>query len=88
MINILNMNFDENNAPNFGSIAFDRSERNIVLLSTDISKLNSMLTRAVCIGTYGAGTFYFRSGDLAYVPDTQRLFMYESTSDTWHEQEV
>ena len=88
MINILNMNFDENNTPNFGSIAFDRSERNVVLMSTDISKLNSMLTRAVCIGTYGAGTFYFRSGDLAYVPDTQRLFMYESTSDTWHEQEV
>ena len=88
MINILNMNFNENNTPNFGSIAFDRSERNVVLMRTDISKLNSMLTRAVCIGTYGAGTFYFRSGDLAYVPDTQRLFMYESTSDTWHEQEV
>ena len=82
------MNFPDNTDIDVGSIAFDRSERNVVLMSTDISKLNSMLTRAVCIGTYGAGTFYFRSGDLAYVPDTQRLFMYESTSDTWHEQEV
>lgn len=88
MINILGMNFDENNVPDFGSIAFDRSEKNVVLCSDDIDKLNSTLTREVCIGTYSAGTFFFRSGDLAYVPDTKQLFMYEATTDEWYEQEI
>ena len=64
MINILKMNFHDDTAIDIGSIAFDRYGENLHLLSTDISKLNSVLTRAVCIGTYNAGTFYFQSGDV------------------------
>ena len=88
MINILNMNFNENNVPDFGSIAFDRYGENLHLLSTDISKLNSVLTRAVCIGTYNAGTFYFQSGDVAIVDDTQRAFVYNADSDSWTEWDI
>ena len=88
MINILNMNFNENNVPDFGSIAFDRYGENLHLLSTDISKLNSVLTRAVCIGTYNADTFYFQSGDVAIVDDTQRAFVYNADSDSWTEWDI
>ena len=88
MINILNMNFPDSTNLNIGSIKFDRYGENLHLLSTDISKLNSVLTRAVCIGTYNAGTFYFQSGDVAIVDDTQRAFVYNSTSDSWHEWEI
>lgn len=85
MINILKMNFPDNTAIDIGSIAFDRYGENLHLLSTDISKLNSVLTRAVCIGTYNAGTFYFQSGDVAIVDDTQRAFVYNADSDSWTE---
>jgi len=88
MINILNMNFPDSTNLNIGSIKFDRYGENLHLLSTDISKLNSVLTRAVCIGTYNAGTFYFQSGDVAIADDTQRAFVYNSTSDSWHEWEI
>lgn len=88
MINILGMNFPDDTDIDVGSIAFDRSERNVVLCGDDIDKLNSTLTREVCIGTYSAGTFFFRSGDLAYAPDVARLFMYESSTDEWYEQEI
>ena len=88
MINILNMNFPDSTNLNIGSIKFDRYGENLHLLSTDISKLNSVLARAVCIGTYNAGTFYFQSGDVAIVDDTQRAFVYNSTSDSWHEWEI
>lgn len=88
MINILNMNFDENNVPDVGSIAFDRYGENIHLLGVDVDKLNSMLTREVCIGTYNAGTFYFQSGDVAIVDDTQRAFVYNATLDTWTEWDI
>ena len=62
---ILNMVFDDENKPDIGSIKFDRYRENLHLLGEDISKLNSVLTRAVCIGTYNAETFYFKSGDVA-----------------------
>ena len=52
MRNILGMNFADNNYPDFGSITFDRHGENLHLLGVDVGKLNSMLTRAVCIGTY------------------------------------
>lgn len=88
MINKLNMNFPDDTDVDFGSIAFDRYGENLHLLSTDISKLNSVLTRAVCIGTYNAGTFYFQSGDLAIVDDTQRAFVYNADSDSWTEWDI
>lgn len=88
MINILNMNFPDNTDIDVGSIAFDRYGENLHLLSTDISKLNSVLTRAVCIGTYNAGTFYFQSGDVAIVDDTQRAFVYNADSDSWTEWDI
>ena len=88
MINILGMNFPDNTDIDVGSIAFDRYGENLHLLSTDISKLNSVLTRAVCIGTYNAGTFYFQSGDVAIVDDTQRAFVYNADSDSWTEWDI
>ena len=88
MINILGMNFPDDTNVDFGSIAFDRYGENLHLLSTDISKLNSVLTRAVCIGTYNAGTFYFQSGDVAIVDDTQRAFVYNADSDSWTEWDI
>lgn len=88
MINILNMNFPDDTAIDIGSIAFDRYGENLHLLGTDVGKLNSVLTRAVCIGTYNAGTFYFQSGDVAIVDDTQRAFVYNADSDSWTEWDI
>ena len=82
---ILNMVFDDENKPDIGSIKFDRYNENLHLLGEDISKLNSVLTRAVCIGTYNADKFYFQSGDVAIVDDTQRAFVYNADSDSWTE---
>lgn len=88
MKNILNMNFPDDTNINVGSIAFDRYNENLHLLGTDVGKLNSVLTRAVCIGTYNAGTFYFQSGDVAIVDDTQRAFVYNADSDSWTEWDI
>ena len=88
MKNILNMNFPDDTAIDIGSIAFDRYNENLHLLGTDVGKLNSVLTRAVCIGTYNAGTFYFQSGDVAIVDDTQRAFVYNADSDSWTEWDI
>lgn len=88
MINILNMNFPDSTNLNIGSIKFDRFGENLHLLGVDVSKLNSVLTRAVCVGTYNADVFAFQSGDVAIVDDTQRAFVYNSTSDSWHEWEI
>lgn len=85
MINILKMYFADDNYPDIGSIEFDRYGENLHLAGVDVDKLNSVLTRAACIGTYNADTFYFRSGDVAIVDDTQRAFVYNSTLDTWTE---
>ena len=88
MINILNMNFPDDTIIDVGSIAFDRYGENLHLAGVDVDKLNGILTREVCIGTYNVGTFYFQSGDVAIVDDTQRAFVYNSTSDSWHEWEI
>ena len=85
---ILNMVFDNENKPNIGSIKFDRHGENLHLLGADVSKLNSLLTRAVCVGTYNAETFYFKSGDVAIVDDTQRIFIYNADSDSWTEWDI
>lgn len=88
MINILGMNFPDNTDIDIGSIAFDRYGENLHLLGVDVDKLNTVLTRAVCIGTYNAGTFYFQSGDVAIADDTQRAFVYNSDLDTWTEWDI
>ena len=82
---ILNMVFDDENKPDIGSIKFDRYNENLHLLGEDVDKLNTVLTRTVCIGTYNADKFYFQSGDVAIVDDTQRAFVYNADSDSWTE---
>ena len=85
MKDILNMKFSEDNLPDFGSIEFDRWGENLHLAGVDVDKLNDILTREVCIGTYNADRFQFQSGDVAIVDDTQRYFVYNSYLDTWTE---
>lgn len=85
MINILNMNFPDNTTIDVGSIKFDRYGENLHLAGVDVDKLNDTLTREVCVGTYNVPTFYFTSGDVAIVDDTQRAFVYNSDIDTWTE---
>ncbi len=85
MKDILNMKFSEDNLPDFGSIEFDRWGENLHLAGADVDKLNDVLTREVCIGTYNADRFCFQSGDIAIVDDTQRYFVYNSYLDTWTE---
>lgn len=86
MINILGMNFPDDTDIDVGSIAFDRYKEHLHLVGADVDKLNSVLTRAN-IATYGA-EFYFQSGDVAIVDDTQRAFVYNSTLDTWTEWDI
>lgn len=83
MINILKMNFHDDTDIDVGSIAFDRYGENLHLAGVDVDKLNTVLTRAN-IATYGA-EFYFQSGDVAIVDDTQRFFVYNSYLDSWTE---
>ena len=85
---ILNMVFDDENTPDIGSIKFDRYNENLHLLGEDVDKLNTVLTRAVCIGTYHTETFYFKSGDVAIADDTQRAFVYNADSDSWTEWDI
>ena len=85
---LFGMTFDSENIPDFGSMKMDKRNENLHLLGVDVSKLNSVLTRAVCVGTYNADVFAFQSGDVAIVDDTQRAFVYNSTSDSWHEWEI
>ena len=83
---ILGMTFpNAENVPDFGSMEMDKRNEYLHLTGADIDKLNSTLTRAVCIGAYGADKFSFDSGDVAIADDTQRAFVYNSTLDTWTE---
>ena len=86
--NILGMTFDISNMPDFGSMAMDKRNEYLHLLGVDVDKLTNTLTRAVCVDTYNADAFAFQSGDVAIVDDVQRAFVYNSTSDSWHEWEI
>lgn len=88
MIILVKMGFDPANLPDLGSIEFDREGQYLHLIGIDVSKLNSILTKAVCENTYHVDKFYFKSGDVAIVDDTQRAFVYNSVSDQWHEWEI
>lgn len=86
MVIKLDMGFDESNVPDFGSIDFfGDGSKDITLMSEDISKLNSVLNRAVCVGTYHAENFSIKNGCVAVVPDAQRFFIYEKSTDCWYE---
>ena len=74
MKDILGMLFAEDNFPDIGSIK-----------KQDIPKLNNVLTRAVCVGTYNVPVFGFNTGHVAFCPNASRAFMYESTDDEWYE---
>ncbi len=85
---MLNMLFDNDNMPELGSIQFDKYTENLHLLGVDVDKLNTVLTRTVCVNTYNVDVFPFQSGDIAFADDTGRIFIYNSVSDRWHEWEI
>ena len=84
-INVLNMDFEEDNCPDFGSMEMDKRNEDLHLLADDIPKLNEILTRTICVGTYNAENFSFHSGDIAVVDDAPIRFVYNSSSDCWYE---
>ena len=87
---VLGMLFNENNAPDVGSIRLSRSG-DYILLADDIPKLNSTLTRSHCAPLLANGSlFNILSGALAFVADWKteeaaKVYMYEATSDAWYE---
>lgn len=85
---VLNMVFDDSLVPDFGSMKMDKRNEYLHLLGTDVDKLNGVLTKAVCVDIYGTDIFSFSSGDVAFTDDTQRAFVYNSDSDSWHEWEI
>lgn len=86
----LGMAFDEDSAPDFGSITMTKGG-DYLLLADDIPKLNSTLTRSHCAPLLANGSlFNVLSGALAFVADwkteaSAKVFMYEMTSDAWYE---
>lgn len=86
MKNILGMNFPDTVNIDIGSMEMDKHNQNLHLLAADILKLNSVLTRSVCIGDHHADTFSFQTGDVAVVDNAPMRFVYNSTSDRWYEQ--
>jgi len=87
-MNIFYMNFPDDNAPDLGSIVFDRDKEMLHLLGDDVPKLNEILVKSVCENNYGVKNFYFQSGDVAIVDDTQRAFVYNADSDSWTEWDI
>lgn len=85
---VLNMVFDNDHMPDFGSMAMDKRNEYLHLLGVDIDKLNGVLTKNVCINEYGAEKFSFGSGDVAFADDVQRAFVYNMASDQWYEWEI
>lgn len=88
MKHILGMNFPDDTNIDIGSMKIDKRNEYLHLIGVDVDKLNSTLTRAVCIGTYGADKFSFESGDIAIVDDVQRAFVYNATLDKWTEWDI
>lgn len=82
---VLNMVFDNDHVPDFGSMEMDKRNEDLHLLADDIPKLNEILTRTICVGTYNAENFSFHSGDIAVVDDAPIRFVYNSSSDCWYE---
>lgn len=82
---VAGMTFDnEEDVPDLGSIKIvEEGAFNCNMyccLSVDISKLNTIFTKA-----YIGNAFNVGSGSVCIVADTQRAFMYHTTTDTWYE---
>lgn len=86
----LGMAFDEDSAPDFGSITMTKGG-DYLLLADDISKLNSALIKTVCKPLLvGGSMFNVSPGAIAFVADWKtagaaKAYIYECTSDTWYE---
>lgn len=75
----------QDSAPDFGSIE-KRDNKSFILLSADISKLNSALTKSGCLPLMKSGSaFTVNSGTTAIVLDKPAVYMYHSGTDTWYE---
>ncbi len=87
----LGMLFNEGNVPDFGSIEQDSSSRILFLLSEDIPKLNSMLTKTAAQSYLENGSsFPFHTGDRACIIDwltegTGSMYVYHGNTDHWYE---
>lgn len=84
MIEKLGMLFKED--VDFGSIEKTGSYSNeYILLSADIQKLNTMLTKSFCTPLL-ANTSYFNvsSGSFTIVADDFAVWIYHANSDKWY----
>lgn len=82
---IFGMNFKTGQEPDFGSIEMS-AFREFTLLSADVPKLNSTLTRANCTPKLESGSlFSVPSGCNAIVADAPAVWRYHKKSDTWYE---
>ena len=85
------MLFNENNIPDFGSIEQNPTGENLFLLSEDIPKLNSMLTKTAASSYLENNSrFPFCTGNTAYVLDwltenTGSMYVYHGSTDHWYE---
>lgn len=68
----------------FGSIERYADNR-FQLLSTDISKLNGMLTKSYCQPYLANGQFNIFAGTTAVILDTPAVYQYHAGMDTWYE---
>ena len=78
----LGMNFSQN--VDFGSIERYQNSK-FQLLSDDINKLNTMLTREYCTPRLAFGSFDVPSGSVAIVLDTPSVYQYYGQGDEWYE---
>lgn len=87
----LGMLFNEGDVPDFGSIEQDSISGSLFLLSEDIPKLNSMLTKTAAASYLVNGSsFPFHTGDRAYIIDwlteeTGAMYIYHGSTDHWYE---
>lgn len=90
-VNKFGMLFNGDNMPDFGSIELAQTDHNVILLSEDITKLNTVLTETACTPYLISGeTFSFHTGDIAFIIDwlteeTGSMYMYHKNTDTWYE---
>lgn len=68
----------------FGGIERYANDR-FQLLSTDIDKLNTMLTKAHCQPYLANGQFNVFAGATAVVLGTSAVYQYHAGTDTWYE---
>ncbi|MBQ5824797.1 MAG: hypothetical protein IIW48_08325 [Clostridia bacterium] len=81
----LGMVFDEDNAPDFGSIE-EGADGFLTLLDEDKGKLNSLLTKAGTAEALAEGShFSIPGGTCAVVADVPAVWRYHSGSDEWYE---